>query len=121
METNYNISENQNFFISEEEKNSLIETSQNFIKQKNQCYMNMEINEDNSQNLMSNQNISDSENLESDENESDSNLLNFKDINKEIIFDFYQAVKDNNISFIEEFVKTESNIKCKFSNNLISK
>lgn len=118
METNSNINK-QNFFISEEEKNSLLEGSQNYKQQKNQSYMTMEINDDdNSQNLMSNQFISDSENLESEENESDSNLIDFKEINKEIIFEFYQAVKDNNTAFLEEFVKTESNIKCKFLKKL---
>ena len=35
-------------------------------------------------------------------------------MNKELICEFYQAIKDDNLPFLEEFIKTDANKKCIF-------
>ncbi len=66
---------------------------------------------DNISQINSNDYITDSENVESHDSQS-----NLENKNKEFICEFYQAIKDDNINFLEEFVKTETNLKCMFSN-----
>ena len=106
---------NTNFFISEDEKNQMIEDNKKYMQQYNQ-YNQENKNDYSSRGMMSNEYNTDSDNMENEEIDSLSNINNPNHINRELICEFYQAIKDDNISFIEEFIKTEFNIRCNLEN-----
>jgi len=113
MENNSPKNEIDNFFITEEERKKLID---NVNRRTSQVFETPDENshqkEYSPQNMASNEYITDSENMQSEENESNSNMNNISLIKKEFICEFYQAIKDDNNAFLEDFIITDANIKC---------
>ena len=113
MENNSPKNEIDNFFITEEERKKLINIENRRTSQVIETPdENSHQNEYSSHNIASNEYITDSENMQSEENESNSNMNNISLIKKEFICEFYQAIKDDNNAFLEDFIITDANIKC---------
>lgn len=107
---------NEKYFITEEERKNLIENQNKITTEtKTEQEENPNKNQYSAERMESNEFITDSENLQSEENEdSESNMNEILQINKEFICEFYQAIKDDNVPFLEEFIKADANMKCIF-------